>query len=131
MANLTGKMVFKLLLIVTLAIQPIANTYAMASMSHSQPANATTSEQLHSGHHVMSQYDLKQDVSEVHHDNHDHANNGDINDCCDTSACCPAAIVDIYFLDQVPTPSYSAHFHNSLEGVILPSEIKPPQRIFS
>lgn len=125
MANLTGKLVFKILLIIAVIIQPIANTYAMVNMDHAQHLKSITVEQHHDGHHAMSQ-----GVSDVQHDSHKHDDNS-MSDCCDTSACCPAAIVGFNTLAHIPVTFFSTHLYISLQGVTLSSEIKPPQRIFT
>ena len=124
MANVNAKIVFKLLLIVTMVIQPVAITHAMASMGHSQYQASFVSEQSHDGHHEMHQ-----DVPDVQHDSHESSDNSDMNNCCNSAACCPAALVDITTLERMPAPEYSTHLHISWEGVILPSEIKPPQSL--
>ena len=122
MANINAKIVFKLLLIVTMVIQPVAITHAMASMDHSQHQASFANKQSHDGHHVMNQ-----DIPDAQHD--ESTGNSDMNNCCNTAACCPAALVDITTLERTPVPEYSTHLHISWEGVILPSEIKPPQSL--
>ena len=121
MANINVKIVFKLLLIITMVIQSVAITHAMASMDHSQHQASFVSEQGHDGHHEMHQ-----NVPDVQHDSSD---NSDMNNCCNSAACCPAALVGMSNLEQMPAPEYSAYLHTSWEGVILPSEIKPPQSL--
>ena len=108
--------------IFTMVIQPVAITHAMASMDHSQHQASFANKQSHDGHHEMHQ-----DVADVQLD--ESTSNSDLNDCCNTSACCPAALVVIGTLERMPVPEYSTYLHISWEGVILPSEIKPPQSL--
>ena len=73
MINKTGKTALKLLLIVIMAIQPVAITHAMASMGHSQYQASFVSEQSHDGHHEMHQ-----DVLDAQHDSHESSDNSDM-----------------------------------------------------
>ena len=120
MANLTVKIIFKLLLIITMVIQPVAITHAMASMDHSQHQTSFANKQSHEMH---------QDVPDAQHDSHESSDNSDMNNCYNSAACCPAALVGMSNLEQMPAPEYSAYLHTSWEGVILPSKIKPPQSL--
>ena len=122
MINKTGKTALKLLLIVIMAIQPVAITHAMASMDHSQHQTMLANEHSHEGHH----HAMHQDRVNGQHDN---TGNDDTSNCCNTSACCPAGIVAISTLERMPVPEYVTYLHISWKGVFLPSETKPPQRL--
>ena len=124
MANVNAKIAFKLMLIITMVIQPVAITHAMASMDHSQHQVSFANKQSHDGY-----FEMHQDVPDAQHDSHESSDNSDMNNCCNSAACCPAALVGISNLEQMPAPEYSTYLHISWEGVILPSEIKPPQSL--
>jgi len=126
MATLYRKIAFKLLLIITMVIQPVAIVHAMAGMNHSQYQAMNSSMQSHDEHHSVhhAALDIQQEAHETEDDSL-------MNDCCNTSACCPAAAVGITSVEHMPAPVYSVLPHISWEGVILPSETKPPKRFFS
>ncbi len=127
MKKLTGKIVFKLVLMIIMVIQPVAVTHAMASMDYSHHRTASVSADMHHDEHHQMMNHEQMDGHIGHQESSD--NNSDMNDCCNTSACCPAAIFEIMTLEHIQAPEYSAHLHTSWKGVILPSETKPPRRL--
>jgi len=117
------------MLIVTMVVQPVALSYAMAGMDHSQHMAASvivmdnhTDE--HTAHSMGGMAAKQLDATQ-----------GDgmsaMNDCCNSAACCPAAVLEISVLPHQPTGLYSFTTHASWEAIALPAEIKPPRPLFS
>jgi len=129
MANRFKKLI-QLMLIVTMVVQPVALSYAMAGMDHSQHMSASvivmenhTDEHAAHGMGGMAAKQL------------DDATQGDgksaMNDCCNSAACCPAAVLEISVLSHQPTELYSFTTHSPWEAIALPAEVKPPRPLFS
>lgn len=126
MATLKGKIALKLLLIIAMVIQPVAISHAMAGMNHSQHQTMSADMQSYDEHHGMRHAAL-----DIQREAHETEDDSLMNDCCNTSACCPAAAVGITSLEHTPAPVYLVLRHISWEGVILLSETKPPKRFFA
>jgi hypothetical protein len=121
------KKLIQLMLIVTMVVQPVALSYAMAGMDHSQHMSASVIVmEHHTDEHAAHGMAAKQ---------LDDATQGDgasaMNDCCNSAACCPAAVLEISVLSHQPTGLYSFSTHSSWEGIALSAEVKPPRPLFS
>ncbi len=120
MARITGKLL-KLLLIITMVFQPVMVSYAMTSMNHSQHLATAAVEQGHDDHHAMHQdtsVTLQQD------------DDGDVSvmsDCCNSAACCPAAVVEIDVMPYDNDTGFSISPYTVRDGIDLPAEVKPPR----
>ena len=124
MLTLAGN-VIKLLLIITMVVQPVMASYAMAAMNHSQHQAATVVEQGHEGHHAMHQgmtpMQQQQDDDDM----------SAMNDCCNSAACCPAAVVEIVVMPCNSDSDFSISPYTVRDGIDLPAEIKPPRPLLS
>lgn len=122
MANFSIKVVFQFLLIMTMVVQPVALTYAMAGVDHSKHHQSpVVAEHGHDDHHGMHH-----DLMSAH--GHEYGDGSVMSDCCDTSACCPAVLIDTVAAEPLPILIYPIHLHTAWQAVILPSEMKPPRR---
>lgn len=126
MAMFSGKIVFKLLLIITMVIQPVAVAYAMASMNHAPLSVATSSKTGHEQCHMTNH-----ETADTQHDSHGSSDKSDMGDCCNGAACCPVAVLTINSTLELSAPSFSAQFYISWGNVILPSEVRPPRNFLS
>ena len=131
MANLSAKMVFQLLLMLTLVIQPVMTAYAMASMPVSMQHTGSAAVQEREACHSM-----KQTVADTHHGAHQMADddataNADMGDCCHSGACCSFAVFDVVSFGFIPSPAFSAQLPISWGSVVLSSEFKPPRTLLS
>jgi hypothetical protein len=126
MAIFSGKTVFKLLLIITMVIQPVAVSYAMASMNHASQSAAASGKAGHEQCHMTNH-----ELADTQHDSHGSTGNSDMGDCCHAAGCCPVAVLAIDSTLEISTPSFSAQFSTTWGNVILPSEVKPPRRFLS
>lgn len=120
MLTLTGK-VIKLLMIITMVVQPVVVSYAMAAMNHSQHQATAVVEQGHDGHHAM----MHQGMSPMQHQDNDDMSA--MNDCCNSAACCPAAVVEIVVMPYNSESDFSISPYTVRDGIDLPAEIKPPR----
>jgi hypothetical protein len=124
MTNRTQTQVFRLLLIIAMAIQPIAIAHAhtMVTMNCSQDEAMAVGMQVQAGHQLSKQASL---VSQ--HDSHlgEHA----MKDCCHTSTSCSAAIVDTVTMAYMFVHADSTHSSPFWKSVIIPSESKPPRHL--
>jgi hypothetical protein len=121
MTEFKGKRGLKLLLIITMVVQPVAFSYVMAGMDHSYHQISGSLEQSHHGHHAMNG-----DVSPVQQQDHD-SGAGTLNDCCNNAMCCAAITVDAEVALLVPSSAYSLSPSSSWEGIDLPTEFRPPR----
>lgn len=126
MANLSGKVVFQLLLILTLVFQPVMTAYAMASMPVLMQHDSAASKQGHDACHTM-----KQAMSDSQHDDFQGLGNSDMSDCCYSGACCSIAVFDATGLIFIPSLAFSAQLPVFWGDVILSSEFKPPRYLLS
>ncbi len=109
------------MLIITMGVQPVMFSYAMANMDHSHHQASVVAGQNHDGHHVMHD-----DVSLAEPQD---ADTGALNDCCNSAACCPAAVADIDVMLHEPNTLSFVSSHTSWEGIDLPAEVKPPRSL--
>jgi len=124
MTNRVKKLI-QLMLIVTMVVQPVALSYAMAGMDHSQHMAVMENHTGEHAAHDMSGMAVKQ-LDDATQDDGTSA----MNDCCNSAACCPATVVDISALSDQPTRLYSFFTHTSWEAIALPAEVKPPRPLF-
>lgn len=119
MANCRAKTTLKLLLIITMVMQPMAFTYAMACTDHSHRPASISAGHSHDEHHATN--DNVSDAQQQHHDGA-----GVLVDCSDSAVCYAAVVVDAEAIVYVPNTAISASYSSSWEGVDLPTEIRPP-----
>jgi len=137
MISLIGKRILKLLLVIAMVIQPVAFSYAMASMTHGSEAgsnmgmthahhqaSASTGES-HNNHHDMMHGDTALDTHQPEE------SSDTMNNCCNTAACCPAAVVSIEIELFIPSTLFPPSTAPSWKGIDLSADAKPPRRHFS
>ncbi len=114
MASSIKNLLLKLLLVITLMIQPVMLSYAMASMDHSQQHVAASVD-----HHIMGEMSDHQASLD---------DNSALDDCCSSAACCPAAlIVASELVRSIPSVQFTRDYISSWPAVDLPAEIRPPR----
>jgi hypothetical protein len=119
-----------LLLIVTMVVQPMAFSYAMAGVDHT--SHHTLVSQDHSSvsheHSSVSQEhsSVSQEHSSVAQDHHDR---DVLIDCCNSAVCCGAVALDAEMNLHVPNAACYVSPSSSWEGVDLPTEIRPPRNL--
>jgi len=123
MTKFNGKKTLKLLLIITMMVQPMAFSYAMASMDHTDHPVSTPTEQGHRQHHAMHG-----NASVSQQQNHDNGA-GTSNDCCNNAMCCAAIMVETEVISFIPNDAFSSFHSSSWEGINLSAESKPPRNI--
>lgn len=112
-----GKTIVKILLMITLVIQPVLLSYAMASGGHHHMGQA-----MEAHHHGMTEMHDQAD-----HAAHDEDQTSFFDNCCTTPACAAAAFSEI---TAVALEYCSLTYRpNTLSfiGVTLPSDRKPPR----
>jgi len=119
MANHKGKIIIKLLLVITMVIQPVSFSYAMASMSQGDHAQYSASN--HAGDHIAN--DAMAEVP----DHNDHKAGSGTDNCCLTLACSPASVMDAFDILQVSSSGYIEATASLLISIDVPAEIKPPR----
>ena len=122
MADHKGKMIIKLLLIITMVIQPVIFSYAMAGMGQGHHAQYAASN--HAGDHMVSEAMAKAS------DQDNHKAKSGTDNCCLTLACSPASVMDAFDILQVSSSSYIEATASLLISIDLPTEIKPPRSLF-
>jgi hypothetical protein len=110
------KNLLNILLIITLVVQPVMFTYAMASMSHGHHVSMAMSHDMNT-HHAMQIDDASSSSSSVM-----------LDDCCKTPACSPAVLTSSLDVQHIPAVHHDLSFNVSMMSVDLPSENKPPRR---
>lgn len=123
MADCKGKTTLKLLLIVTMVMQPMAYSYAMARTDHSHRHASISAGHNHDEHHAMDD-----PVSDAQHQPHNGA--GVLVDCCDSAVCYAAVVVDAEALSYMQNSAITTSSSSSWKGVDLPTEIRPPRSFF-
>ena len=112
MSDLMRKTI-KLLLIITIVIQPVTFSCAMAS------------EDL--GHH--ENHSMSEGMAD-HNDQNTHEDDSELDNCCYATACNPAAsVINIVTVPHASNSLYVAPSPSSLKSVDLPTEIKPPRSL--
>lgn len=121
-----GKTILKLLLVITMLIEPAVFSYAMAGGGHSHDGSAVMAP-AHDSHHAS----MSPGADEVHKSSGQNQvdGNGFLDNCCSAPAC-GAAMPSGFGSPISETPSrHYISFVISWEGVVLPSEIKPPRNL--
>jgi len=122
-----GKTLLKLLLLITLVVEPVMFSYAMAGMGHHHGANNSMAAEygLHFQSSMSHDMAMPDDSSHQQHDKVKTA----MNDCCSTPACCPAVVSGFVLpVNDVFSETYLP-LNVSWAGIVLPSEIKPPRSL--
>lgn len=122
MVNLKGKSISKLLLIITMVIQPVMFSYAMASMDHSHQAPSSLAHEQ-TGDHAMNE-----GMADTH-DQNAHEGDSALDNCCNTAACSPASVMSVITVPYVPKSQYIVSAASTLRSIDLPTEIKPPRSL--
>ncbi|TPW15621.1 MAG: hypothetical protein FD130_1169 [Halothiobacillaceae bacterium] len=122
MANLKGKVILQWLLVITLVIQPVVVSYAMASMSFTH-STSLPAEQGHAMHHMMA--DSVTDTTNTQQQDQDNSN---ADNCCNTAACCPAALLYTDTFVYKTTSSTYLYVPLALDDVDPPVAFKPPRK---
>jgi hypothetical protein len=121
MANLQGKTIVKLLLLITLVIQPVSIAYVMASMGQSHHAQSPLS--VHNGGHADNS-----NMTDTH-DQYSPVASGEPENCCLSAVCSPASVMSDCSVAHVKSSQYIATTVASLISIDLPAEIKPPRNL--
>ena len=101
----------KVLLIITLVIQPVTFAYSMMDMDGQTATMSVT----HEG-------SAHEDVSDAAHD---HASM--LDNCCDTPACSPASITQAMLVQSVRYATSVVSLDTAMKSIEPASVIKPPQ----
>jgi hypothetical protein len=119
MASLVERLFIKLLLVVTLTIQPVALSYAMVGMDHLHQQDSSS----------MSYQSMEMDeTTSAHLAASDAAKSDTLSaECCDNSACSPAIISVVEIKCSVPHRTFTNDYSHSWEAVSPPTEIRPPR----
>ena len=122
-----GKTLLKLLLLITLVVEPVTFSYAMAGIGHHHGANSSMTAEH--GLHCQSSksHDMSMPDDSSHQQNHKVKKAMD--DCCSTPACGPAAVSTFVLpISEVFIETYLP-LNVSWTGIVLPSETKPPRSL--
>lgn len=117
----------KLLLLITLVVEPVTFSYAMAGMGYHHGANNFMAAEY--GQHCQSS--MSHDMSTQDDSSHQqhHKVKKALDDCCSTPACGPAAVSTFVLpISERFTETYLP-FNVSRTGIVLPSETKPPRSL--
>ena len=125
------KTLLKLLLLVTMVVEPVLLSYTMAGVGHQHSGFGMTSElkQEHGAEHSSSSHHSMHMMHDTaaHHVNME--DSGEMENCCATPACAAAAMQSLSILDaEIHTPMYTA-LHVSWKAIVLPSDTKPPRQL--
>jgi len=113
---------FKLLLIITMVIQPVTFSYAMASMDLSHDLSSLAPG--HDGDHAMNE-----NMVDTHDQNVHQEGGSGFDNCCYTAVCSPASMVNATTVPHVPNSQYIVSIAPALKSIDLPTEIKPPRSL--
>jgi len=117
------KISLKLILVITMIIQPVVFSYAMANVYHNHQ-NTSLISQHHNGDHNSTHADLN-------HSGHNQNMNSDsdsMDNCCASPACSGAMASSISLSTAQVLFVFSPTVNISRKGVVLSAEIKPPKR---
>ena len=121
MNNQQGKVVTILLLIVTMVIQPVIFSYAMAGMDHGRHYSVNKV-QYQVDHHVNHARNI---LTADHQPDND--SGGALDDCCYSTVCGPAAVLVAAVTSEITNFLFPLPHDSSAEGIHLPVKFKPPQ----
>jgi len=110
------------LLIITMVIQPITLSYAMAGMAHSHHAPSLANS--HNGDYAMNE-----NMADAHDQNVHQKGGNNLDNCCHTATCSPASMVNTGNLSYIPESQSIVSIAPALKGIDLPTEIKPPRHL--
>jgi hypothetical protein len=122
-----GNTLLKLLLLITMVVEPVMFTYAMAGMGHHNGADNSMAAEfgLHCQSSISHDMCMADDSSQQQHDNAKKV----MDDCCSTPACGPAAVSNLILpISEAFSETYLP-LNISRAGIVLPSEIKPPRSL--
>jgi hypothetical protein len=112
MSDLMRKTI-KLLLIITIMIQPVTFSCAMANEDN--------------GHH--ENHSMSEGMAD-HNDQNTHEGDSELDNCPYTAVCNPmASVMNIVTVPHAPNSLYVAPNPFSVKSVDLPTEIKPPRSL--
>jgi hypothetical protein len=118
MARVDIKYVVRLLLIITMVIQPLAFSYAMASMDIS-----------HHGQAMIDHAESGQTMNDDMMGHHDHKGHSGLDHCCQSAACGAAVVANIVTISGCHVSQRIRFSAFSVKDIDRPIEIRPP-RIF-
>ncbi len=116
---------FRLLLVIVMAIQPVQSAFAMSGMSPAEMPVASADMELSCVYHVVAD-----DGGSVHH-SADSGDHGAIDDCCSTPACHAVGIISSIPVLRPAVAWVRTLFEGSMQGITLPTERKPPRALYS
>lgn len=123
----TLKTVLKLLLLITMVVEPVLLSYAMAGGTYPHGGAAVMEKGCNSVS-MSHDMDMDDDESSGHRTPGDGYSTGHDN-CCSTPAC-GMAVLPIFFIPAIERHSqHFASFDLFWDGVILSSEAKPPRSL--
>lgn len=111
---------FKLLLIITMVIQPITFSYAMANVAHGHHAPSLA-------HSDNGDYAMNKNMADAHYQNIHQESDSDVDNCCHTTTCNPASMVNTGNMPHVPKSQCIVSIAPAQKSIDLPPEIKPPR----
>jgi len=119
----------KFLLLVTLVVEPVMFSYAMAGMGHHHDANNSMTAEF--GLHFQSSmsHDISTPDNALHQQRHKVKKVMD--DCCSSPACCAAVVSTFVLPDNEFLYESYLPFNMFWKGIVLPSETKPPRSLLS
>ena len=111
----------KLLLAITMVVQPVSFSYAMASMTLSHHAASPISS--YSNQHSMSGH--KTDA----HEQNTHEGGNESGRCCQSTVCSPASVLSVAAVGCKSKSHRIMSVVIILTSIDLPTEIKPPRNL--
>ncbi len=117
------KISLKLVLIITMIIQPVVFSYAMASVHHNHQISSQMS-QNHDGDHNSTHEGL----SHSEHNQNIDTESDLMGNCCASPACSGAMASSVSHLTSQTLFEYSPTINISRKGIVPSTEIKPPKR---
>ncbi len=117
---------FRLLLVAIMVIQPLQSAFAMSGMASSKEVSAVSSPTSSQDIDASCIYHLADgDMFSAHSGDGDHHTAMD--DCCSTPACHAVGILSFVPSLQPVIVHFSPLFETPMRGITLPAERKPPR----
>jgi len=113
----------KLLLIITMIIQPVVFSYAMANIYHNHQ-NISQMPQIHDGDHNSTHVDL----SHSGHSQNIDSESDSMGNCCASPACSGAMASSVSLFTAQALFEYFPTINTLRKGIVLSADIKPPKR---
>ncbi len=111
--------VTRLLLLFTLVMQPLAMAYAMSEVDH--------------GHHqdeaMAMSHDHEGAAMAMDDDGDSASPSGFLDDCCNSAACAPAAVIGALVAPAAVVPQHFLPLVQHWAGIDLPTEAEPPRSL--